>query len=68
MSTLILSVDYIFGDTATTVNLKKVTNSIGEDVTERFISYAKNKNVDLSQKESLEKAAGEFAKEFNDVL
>jgi hypothetical protein len=52
------------GTSASKVILNKVTNSVGEDITDKFRAYAKNNDIDLSQKEALETAAGKFAKEF----
>ncbi|MGO4479756.1 hypothetical protein AB4Z32_26305 [Massilia sp. 2TAF26] len=64
MSSVVLSVDVTIGDSASKVILNKVTNSVGADITEKFRAYAKDEDVDLSQKEALEIAAAEFAKEF----
>lgn len=67
MSSVVLSVDMTFGDSASEVNLTKVTNSVGDDITDKFRQYAANNNIDLKKKEELESAAGTFAKQFADM-
>ncbi len=64
MSSVVLSVDMTFGDSASEVNLTKVTNSVGADISDKFGQYAANNNIDLTKKEELESAAGTFAKQF----
>lgn len=67
MSSVVLSVDMTFGDSASEVNLTKVTNSVGGDITDKFRQFAANNNIDLKKKEELESAAGTFAKQFADM-
>ncbi|CAN7749943.1 hypothetical protein [Duganella sp. LjRoot269] len=64
MSSVVLSVDMTFGDSASEVNLIKVTNSVGDDISDKFRQFAANNNIDLKKKEELESAAGTFAKQF----
>ena len=67
MSSVVLSVDATVDENGTTVSLQKVTNSVGDDITDMFRTFASNNQINLNDKEALYSAAGKFAKEFNDM-
>ncbi len=65
MTEIIISVDMIFiGNGNDSVSLKKVVNSLQQDITTLYADFCRDNDFDLSKKSDIESAAMPFIKKY----
>lgn len=68
MRQLAVDVTMIVSANGTSATLNQVKNALGDDITDSFRAYAKRIGETLTTSESIERTAGDYAKEFESSL